>query len=338
MPKKRLKVVVIGGGTGTATVLSSLAADQNLVLTAIVTVADSGGSTGRLRDEFGFIPVGDIRQCLAALATGDNAQAIKDLLLYRFDRGEGLQTHNLGNLILTALTDLYGTPGVAIDTLSRVLRLCGQVFPVSETPGDLVIDLDDGSRLTGENCLNFPLPSGRHITKLSLAAPLAIYPPAAQAMQNADLLLFGPGDLYASLLPNTLVDGFREALATSRAPFVYLANLMTSNTQTAQLTARDHVRQVTHYAGRQPDIVVINNAPIVDTQLIANYQKEGLSPLLDDLQDVPYQVKRAPLVSPVTAKKVKADSLPRSFLRHHSQNLHLVIKEICHETVQSYTS
>ncbi|MBQ6449857.1 YvcK family protein [bacterium] len=321
------KIVVIGGGTGTATVLSALATPARFELTAIVTVSDSGGSTGRLRDEFGFIPVGDVRACLAALATGHNSREVKDLLLYRFDRGEGLSGHNLGNLILTALTDLYGTPGKAIEVASKILRINGQVFPVSEQPADLVIHFTDGSQVIGEDYLNYIDRQGRKIARINLARQTPIYPPAAQAIREADLVIIGPGDLYASLLPNTLVAGFREALAARRGKYIYIANLMSCATQTLHLTATDHVAEICRYTGQKPDIVVINNQPITDRHLITRYQAAGLEPIVDDLDDREWTVKRAPLVAPVNAIPVKGDRLPRSFLRHHAGHLRALIEE-----------
>lgn len=331
MPVKQSKITVIGGGTGTATVLSALAGKEFWDLTAVVAVSDSGGSTGRLRDEFGFIPVGDIRQCLAALAVGDTSEQVKQLLLYRFTKGEGLAEHNLGNLLLTALTDIYQTPGKAIEVASQILRINGRVYPVSEQPADLVITFADGSQVIGEDFLNYKANGGRKIQSIALREPTAIYPPAAQAIEEADLILLGPGDLYASLLPNTLVAGFQQALARARGRFVYLANLMTTFTQTHQMTARDHVREVSAYAGRVPDVVIINSQAITDKQLIANYQAEGLAPLVDDLDESEYQVVRAELVAPVLATRVKGDSLPRSFLRHQSETLAALVEDLVDE-------
>lgn len=328
MSEEKTKIVVIGGGTGTATVLSALNQAPIFDLTAIVTVSDSGGSTGRLRDEFGFIPVGDARACLAALASGKDKEDVKNLLLYRFDRGEGLSGHNLGNLILTALTDLYATPGKAIEVAGRILRINGHVFPVSEQAADLVINFTDGSQVIGEDYLNYVENGGRKISTIALSQPTPIYPRAAAAICEADLVMIGPGDLYASLLPNTLVDGFREAIAQMRGRFVYIANLMSCFTQTAHMTATDHTAEITRYTGRQPDVVIINNQKITDKQVIASYQAAGLEPLIDDLDESAYQVIRAPLVSPVLASQEKGDALPRSFLRHHPAHLLGIIKRL----------
>ena len=327
------KITVIGGGTGTATVLSALSKDNKFDLTAIVSVSDSGGSTGRLRDEFGFIPVGDIRQCLSALATGKNSERVKEMLLYRFDKGDGLKGHNLGNLILTALTDLYQTPGKAIEVASKILRINGRVYPISEQANDLVITYEDGTKVIGEDYLNFKENSGKKITQIDLQHRSEIYRKAKMAIMNAEVIIMGPGDLYASLLPHTRVSGFKEALLNCSGKFVYIANLMTCLQQTHQMTAKEHLGEIIKYCQRQPDYIVLNQEKITNQQVIANYQAEGYEPLIDDLQDLPGPIKiiRENLVSPVVVKKEKGDNLPRNFLRHHSENLKKVIRKISEE-------
>lgn len=332
------KVVVIGGGTGTATVLSSLVGDEELSLTGIVSIADSGGSTGRLRDEFGFIPVGDVRQCLGALAVGENSNLVRELLLYRFPQQSSLVGHNLGNLILTALTDLYQTPGKAIEVASKILRLKGQVFPISQTPADLVIEYSDGSMVVGEDYLNYHQHGGKQIKRISLKQKPAIYQRAKQAILAADLIIFGPGDLYASLLPNTLVRGFKPTLCRSVATYVYIANLMTNYAQTHLMTARDHLQEVITYSGRVPDWVVINQQPIKNQRLVASYQQQGSSPLVDDLSFLPFKIKvcRANLLAATLAAQNKNDQLERNYLRHHAKNLHRVIKNILNEKKQNH--
>jgi uncharacterized cofD-like protein len=331
--KKLLSVVVIGGGTGTATVLTALSHDPTLTLTALVTVSDSGGSTGRLRDEFGFIPVGDIRQCLAALASGENCQQVRDLLLYRFTTGGGLAGHNLGNLILTALSDLYHTPGQAIAVASKILRINGQVFPISEQAADLVITYANGQQVVGEDYLNYKSHGGKRITALALTKPSQIYAPAATALAQADLIIIGPGDLYASLLPHTLITGFKTALQKASAPMVYIVNLMTNYAQTHQLTARDHVAEICRYSGREPDYIIVNQQKITDQILIASYQAQGAAPLVDDLGQKygRAHIIRGKLVAPVLAASDPGDRLPRNYLRHHGAQLQQIIRKILDE-------
>jgi uncharacterized cofD-like protein len=266
---KPTKIVVVGGGTGTSVVLSALKQLPNVELTAIVVVSDNGGSTRRLRDEFGFLPVGDLRQCLAALADGDNQTAVRDLLLYRFHKGTGLAGHNLGNLILTALEDMKETPGKAIETAGQIFRIKGEVYPVTEEVVQLQITYQDGTTLVGEEFLDDAKLGGKTIATISLTPPAKLYEKAETALLEADHIILGPGDLYGSLLANAVVGGFAETLQKSKAEFSYIVNLMTHFSQTHQMTAADHVKMVTKYCGRQPDRIIMNRGDISPTVLAA---------------------------------------------------------------------
>ncbi len=319
MNKKR--VVVIGGGTGTSVVLSGLKQAGVCDLTAIVVVSDSGGSTGRLRDEFGFLPVGDLRQCLAALADGKHQEDVRQMLLYRFNKGNGLSGHNLGNLIITALEDLKTSPGKAIETAGYIFRINGNVYPITEQNVNLVIEYKDGSVRIGEAHLDDPTLGGQIIKAIKLSPHAPIYYKAAQALKEADLIVLGPGDLYGSLLPNTLVRGFKPTLQRSKASFVYIVNLMTHYSQTHGMTASDHVRQVTKYCGRKPDIVIVNTG-IISPKVQARYAQQQEFPVFDDLKDSSeYEIIRQDCISQVTTKQDINDLVPRSLLRHDSQKL-----------------
>lgn len=325
------KIVVIGGGTGSAVVLSGLKDQQDIELSAVVVVSDNGGSTGRLRDEFGFLPVGDLRQCIAALATGENEEEIRQLLLYRFDQKSSLQGHNLGNLILTSLENMTGSANKAVEIASRIFRTSGQVLPISEDSVDLVITYADGTSIIGEKNLDDQSLGGKKIAHIELDRPATIYGKAAQAIAEADLVVFGPGDLYGSLLPNTLVSGFAQALSANRSKggkFVYISNLMTHFSQTNQMTASEHLAEVEKYCQRQVDFVLINNHPI-PTEILETYEKSGDFPMTDDLDQPPSspsaqrktQVIRQDLLSTTLITKEKNDALTRSLIRHHKQKL-----------------
>ena len=230
MQKKR--IVTIGGGTGTHTVLRGLKNYQKQVdLTAVVTMADSGGSTGRLRDEFGYLPVGDVRMALAALASDvdEHEELVRELFLHRFAKGEGLNGHNVGNLLLVALTDILGSEDAAIRTAGKLLRVQGRVLPVTYDQTDLIATYSDGKVITGEHHIDEPVPDRheQHIVDIAVTPGVQVNPAVVEAITTADLVVLGPGDLYTSLLANVVVPGVETALRDTTARIVYVCNLMT---------------------------------------------------------------------------------------------------------------
>ena len=324
MQKKR--VVVIGGGTGTHTVLRGLRkyADE-LDIAAVVSMADSGGSTGRLRDEFGQLPVGDVRNALTALAAdGDEHDALlRQLFSYRFERGSGLSGHNFGNLLLTALTDILGSEIKAIEAASRILRVSGKVIPITTDSAHLVARYEDGSVVIGENDIDEAATkyAKMRITNLSLAPSAKISELAASTICEADLVVLGPGDLYTSVLANCVVDGFVSALSESHAKIVYVCNLMSKQGQTVGMNASEHISEIIKYIRLKPDIAIINNALFSD-ELIKKYAEEGDYPILNNCnEDVGVEVICKPLVSKEEIKLVSGDVLKRSLIRHDSDLL-----------------
>ncbi len=316
--KNKPKIVVIGGGTGTSVVISGLK-NKPVELTAIITAADSGGSTGRLRDEFGFLPVGDMRQSLAALAKENSQDWIRQLLLYRFSVGQGLKGHNLGNLILTALQDMAGSTPQALEIAERVFRLDGNIYPSTISNVQLVTTYADGTKVTGEHYLDDKKFGGKKITSIALKPEAKIYSRARAAIREAKLIIIGPGDLYGSILPNLIVKGMAQALKQTRAKIVYIINLMTRFTQTSGMTARDHVAEITKYLGRRPDIIVINSGKIAGSILKA-YQREHEYPVVDDLGQDKSTVRDNLVFTSVTRTKT-SDSIRRSLLRHDQKKL-----------------
>jgi uncharacterized cofD-like protein len=313
----KTKVVVIGGGTGTFTVLSGLK-QHGLDLTAVITVADSGGSTGRLRDQFGFLPVGDLRQSLAALARESDQSWIKDLLLYRFSNGEeGLRGHNLGNLILTALQDICGSTPKALEIAGNVFRLEGTILPVTCDNVDLVVEYSDGTFVIGEDNLNPEHIGGKKIKRIRLSPNAKIYHKTAKSIKDADFIIIGPGDLYASILPNFSVNGARNAINQSKAKIIYIVNLMTRYTQTHDYTAKDHVEEVKNYLGRYPDVVIVNSAKIPN-KILKNYKSEKGYPVVDDVlkSEKSYKVIKEKLTSVAKTNISTSDVIRRSLLVH----------------------
>ncbi len=329
--KKR--VVVVGGGTGTHTILRGLKkyADQ-IAITAIVTMADSGGSTGRLRDEFGQLPVGDVRMALAALSadTGPHEELLRELFLYRFEKGEGLAGHTFGNLFLTALTEILGSSSEAIQTASEVLRVVGRVLPVTTDNVHLVATYDDGLEVVGEHTIDAPAAErfGHRITQVGVTPAAQLHPDAAEALLAADLIVLGPGDLYTSIIANLVVDGFARALCASPAKVLYVCNLMSRPGQTDGMATSEYVSEITKYSGRMPDGVLVNTADY-PAELLARYAAEHTYPVLDDADQIPCPVMRADLMSAESVKTAAGDTVKRSLIRHDSDKLAaLVVAEL----------
>ena len=325
MQKK--KIVVVGGGTGTHTVLRGLRHYASTIdIAAVVSMMDSGGSTGRLRDEFGFLPIGDVRNVLTALASESEEDHIlmRELFLYRFTQGEGLSGHNFGNLFLTALTDMLGSEEKAILAASRILKIAGRVIPVTTDTGHLKATYSDGQVIIGENEIEeLELELGGdtvRITALEVTPRAVITDQAKTALLEADLIVFGPGDLYTSILANCVVEGFREAVLASQARVVYVCNLMSKHGQTSGMHAKEHIDELARYIGRLPDIVFINNAPL-QTELVRKYEQEGDHPILNNCVDGTCTIINIPLVSSDEVVLQNGDVIKRNLIRHDSHAL-----------------
>jgi uncharacterized cofD-like protein len=326
------KIVVVGGGTGTHTILRGLKKYvPEFSISAIVTMADSGGSTGRLRDEFGQLPVGDVRMALVALAddTGADDDLLRELFMYRFTRGEGLVGHNFGNLLLTALTDIVGNERDAIGVAARLLRVAGDVIPVTTDNVHLQATYSTGDMVVGEHAIDTPAAHlhGAHITNLSLSPRAALNPVAYEALVSADVIIFGPGDLYTSILANCIVTGFKEAIAKSGASIVYVPNLMSRPGQTFGMTATAHVHELAEYSARMPDHVLVNTTPLPES-LVLRYQAEGTHPIEVDFGAVPYQVHASDLLATESVITKAGDTLVRSLIRHDSHKVAALVHSI----------
>jgi uncharacterized cofD-like protein len=296
-----LNVVALGGGTGLSTLLRGL---KNLVsrrrdefnkehpistLTAIVTVTDDGGSSGRLRRENRILPPGDIRNCMVAL--GQDEALLGRLFQYRFHAGRGLIGHNFGNLFLAALTHVTGDFAEAVRVSSKILAIRGQIFPSTISNVSLVATLEDGRRVHGETSITA---SRKRIKRLALwpraARPL---PKALEAIRDADLILLGPGSLYTSILPNLLIPEIANAIAVSKAPRVYIANLMTQPGETAGYALADHLNAIREHTSRRViDWVVANRQP-VSREVAKRYRAQGAEAVtvdLHSLQQLGYRV------------------------------------------------
>lgn len=307
-------------------VLSSLKELKDVDLSAIVSVADSGGSTGRLRDEFGFQPVGDLRQALAAFAEKD---WIKNLLLYRFNKGHGLEGHNLGNLILTALQDMTGSTSKAIEVASKIFRLQGHIYPITTKPVNLVIEYSDGTVEIGEHILDDPdKHAGDRIIGIKTSPRAEIYGQAKSAIEKAGIIIIGPGDLYGSIMPNLVIGGSPETVRRSKAKIIFIMNLMTRYTQTHNMSTSDHLDVIEKQIGRKVDAVIVNNGKI-PSKVLKAYREQHEYPVSDDLKKSgDRRIIKVNLVRSTLVKQNLADAVHRSYLRHDPNKLKLVLGKL----------
>jgi uncharacterized cofD-like protein len=323
---EKRQIVVIGGGTGTHTVLRGLKQYQKQVsLTAVVTMADSGGSTGRLRDEFGFLPVGDVRMALAALAVDDDAQEelLRELFLYRFDKGEGLSGHNFGNLFLVALTDILGSEEKAIRAAAKVLGVQGRVIPATREKVNLVAAYESGRVQTTEHAIDEPNADigDERIIDLTITPSVPANPKAVEAILEADLIVAGPGDLYTSVLANCVVPGIAQAIRHSQAPLVYVSNLMTKYGQTNGYGVAEHVAEIVRFTKRRPDYVLVNDSEF-PADLLAAYAADKEYPVKRNGDaEVCGQVVTGDFVARERIVTASGDVLKRSLIRHDAHKL-----------------
>jgi len=286
---RKKKVVVVGGGTGTYQVLTGLK-NYPLELSAIISMCDSGGSTGRLRKELGILPPGDARRAILALSDLPFAQkTLTNVFNFRFGNGKGLSGHSLGNILLAALVQITGSMDRAIEEAARILNASGKVLPVTLNKSHLVAILEDGTRVFGEtNIDRRKIKPHLPISKVFLTPKAMLFKGAEKALNEADLIVLGPGDLYSSIAPSILVDGFTKALKKSKAKLVYVVNLMTKKGETDGFAASDFVRVIEDYLGDTKDslnFILVNDKNFGGESKIANwYKKYGSIPVANDLE------------------------------------------------------
>jgi len=328
------KIVCIGGGTGTFVVLKGLK-QFPCKLSAVVSMSDSGGSNKRIRDEFGLLPTSDLRQCLVALSDENKEKGLlRKLFMYRFEKGEGISGMTFGNLFMAALADILGSQEEAIRQTGKVLRIHGSVIPVSFTKTNLTATYEDGSVLNEEHFIDEPEHDGTlKITDISLNPPADANTEAVSAIQSADCVILGPGDLYTSVLPNLLVSGISEAIKNTKATVVYIMNLMTKFGQTSGFTAKDHLVVLEKYLGKRINVVVVNNS-VLPKEALSTYAKYQEFPVVDDLNkgSDTYQIVRRDVVSSIIPTKSTTDVLIRSLIRHDSEKLASVLLSILEKT------
>lgn len=271
----RKKVVVIGGGHGQSAILRGIKNIQGIELTAIVTVADDGGSTGRLRRHFHIPAMGDIRNVLISLAESETL--LSTLMEYRFEgtKEEDVLGHNLGNLILTAMTQASGSFMESIETLSKVLNVKGRILPASSQVITLFARMQDGTIVRGES--NIPKLSNR-ISKVYYEEEVKAMPAAVEAIREADIIIYGIGSVYTSILPNLIIPDINKAIAESKAKVLYFCNAMTQAGETDGYTLEDHVEAFFNHGSRVDLVIYANNE--IPEKVIEKYALEGAIPVV----------------------------------------------------------
>ena len=301
------KIVVIGGGTGLSVMLRGLK-EKPLEITAIVTVADDGGSSGRLRDELQKPPPGDIRNVISALANIE--PLLNDVLQYRFKNGAGLAGHSLGNLMLAAMTDISGDFVTGIKQLSQVLAVKGNVLPAANRAIVLKAEMKDGTIVTGESMI--PKANGTIQRVFLEPSDIEPLPEAVEAINKADAILIGPGSLYTSIMPNLIVPKLAQAIVESKAVKLFVCNVMTQPGETDNYTVSDHLDAIYAHIGHHLfDYVIVNNGEIpLDVQ--QRYAEKGAKAVQVDIDEVMNR-----------GYEVIADQLVlfRTFLRHDAERL-----------------
>lgn len=309
------KIVVIGGGTGSFTLLQGIKQyTQNV--TALVNMADDGGSTGQLRDELGVLPPGDVRQCLVALSA---TPKVRELFSYRFEEGS-FKGHAFGNLFLTALEKMTGSFGEAVEMASDVLKITGSVEPITLTNVQLCAQGDDGNPIVGEYTIahaNIATPP-----KLWLEPEAEANPKAVAAILAADIVVIAPGNLYGSLAPALIIKGIQKALKKTNATCVYVSNLVTKPGPTDGYTVQDFAREIERLGGSHFLDYVVCNSDVPSPELMERYAHEGEFAVRYEAQKhaIPhYQVKAVPILSNHTWEQAQSSdplAATRSFIRH----------------------
>lgn len=325
-------IVTIGGGTGHFTILSGLR-DLSVHTSAIVTMADDGGSTGRLRDSMGVLPPGDVRRCLVALSK--EREVLRQLFGYRFDSG-AMDGHSLGNLFLAALEKITGSFGKAAEEAARVLNVAGAVLPVTEEQVHLKIELNDGAVFEGQHKLN----DDEHVRSVGLKrvslveSGVRAYPPAVTAIREANMVVIGPGDLHDSIMPNLLVPEIATALQETAAKVVFAANLTNKKGQTDGYTIDTYVSAINELIGSERVDVVLGNNRAPHPKAAARYERqEGAGMLVNCSKDEGegrYTLVCQDVLADHVPDQVEHDTIAdtRSFIRHDPHKLAAALMEV----------
>jgi len=328
---ERPKIVTIGGGTGHFALLSGLK-NHGVDLAAVVTMADDGGSTGVLRDELGVLPPGDLRQCLVALSEAD--ELVRELFTHRFDTGT-LKGHNFGNIFISALEQVSGSIEHAVEEAAGVLKIRGEVLPVTLDKTNLSATLKDDTVLNGEYVLsgsNEVFQKG--VKSMELTPKAKLNPKVERAIRQADLVVLGPGNLYSSLIPNVLVPELGKVLQQSYAPTVFVANLMNKMGHTDDFDCARYVEEIEKYAGTSFIDVVLYNTQELPNKLLKRY-KDQASPVECVMPEKVGNVEYvgADVISDVITEAKSGDPIVRTLIRHDSEKLARAVMQVLQDTM-----
>lgn len=315
-----MKITVLGGGTGTTTVLEGLKKHRDLDISVIVGMMDDGGSNAVVRDEFGLLPFSDLRKSIIALSQENEGDILRNLFTYRFSQGDGLKGHTLGNLLMIAMTDITGSEVEAIEMFKYLFNVTGKIVPVTLDKVKLVAEYSNGKKVIGEHLIDEPEEDLR-IEKFYLDSKAKAYKGAVDTILDSEYIIIGPGDLYTTTLANIVVDGIAKALQKTKAKIIFIPNLMSKIGQTRGLTHMSMVKIVEGYIGRELDYILLNSGRIPD-YAYKRYIEDGENLFKDDLsKDSKRVIIRTDLVANSVIKKEQGDTLVRSLVRHDSLKL-----------------
>ena len=324
MKKQRKRVVTIGGGTGQFALLLGLRDLAGIQITAVVSMADSGGSTGRLRDELGILPPGDVLKCILALSPYQ--QVVRNVFLKRFAGDRRLRGHNAGNLLLTMLSNYTGSFPTGVQALAEILEVKGTILPVTIDKATLVAELTDGKRVYGQAAITIPQTSQRERIREIFLVPhygesVSVYPPVLDAIRNANHIIIGPGDLYTSIMPNLIVPGVREALQKTEAQVLFVINIMTKFGETDRFAGFDFVQKIEGCIDRRVDGVIYNSGR-PDARLLKHYEAEKAEFVEIRVQDPCWEGRR------IYARDLLDTA--GGIIRHKSEKLAQLMTDILH--------
>lgn len=320
-----IKIATIGGGSGQYALLAGLRSLAGIDITAIVSMVDSGGSTGRLRDELGILPPGDILKCILALSP--HREVMRALFLKRFQNDRRLQGHTAGNMLLTMLSRYTGSFPAGVNALCEILNARGIVLPVTIDRATLVAELTDGSRIFGEEAIDMPRGTQREQIKNVYLVPhhaesISVYPPVLEVIDRSDYIILGPGDLFTSIIPNLIVPKVKEALQKTSAKLIFIINIMTKYGETDVFAGKDFVKQLEDIIERPFDGIVYNSQKPNDA-VLESYQRQKAR-FVEMVRQDPFWNGRNVIASDIL-------DTSGGIVRHDSQKLATLIQHIIQE-------